>query len=124
MMKTKDPEEIFINDAKLVCNQCEFDQFYTSKYNPSKDGLNFIGLDWMSTSVDVFICSRCGFFHWFASTLPSEIPVSSLPSETSKETVIPEMDPYKLSGTSECISCGKVIPEGLDHCPSCGWTYK
>ena len=123
-MKTKDPEEIFINDAKLVCNQCEFDQFYSSKYNPSKDGLNFLGLDWIGTSVDVFICSRCGFFHWFASKLPSEMPVSTLPPETSKESVIPEKDPEKDLDPSECISCGKVIPEGLDHCPSCGWTYK
>jgi hypothetical protein len=114
-MKTKYPEEIFINDAKLVCNQCEFDQFYSSKYNPSKDGLNFLGLDWMSTSVDVFICSKCGFFHWFASTLPPE---------TSKESFIPEKDPEKDLDTSACMSCGKIIPEGLDHCPSCGWTYK
>jgi hypothetical protein len=123
-MKTKDPEKIFINDAMLVCNQCEFDQFYSSKYNPSKDGMNLLGLDWMSTSVDVFICSRCGFFHWFASTLPSEMPVSTLPSATSEESVIPEKDPDDLSEPSECISCGKVIPKGLDHCPSCGWTYK
>jgi predicted RNA-binding Zn-ribbon protein involved in translation (DUF1610 family) len=122
-MKTKDPEEIFINDAKLVCNQCEFEQFYSSKYNPGKDGLNFIGLDWMSSSVDVFICSRCGFFHWFASTLPSENPVSTLPPETSQEGVS-EKDPEKDLDPSECVSCGKLITAGLDHCPSCGWTYK
>jgi hypothetical protein len=123
-MKTKDPEQIFINDAMLVCNQCECDQFYSSKYNPSKDGPNFLGLDTIGNSVDVFICSRCGFIHLFASSLPSEIPVSALSSETSGESVISEKDPEKLSGTSECMSCGKIIPEGLDHCPSCGWTYK
>jgi len=123
-MKIKYPEEIFINDAKLVCNQCGFDQFYSSKYNPSKDGLNFLGLDWMNNSVDVFICSKCGFFHWFASILPSEMPVSTHSSETSEENVVPEIDPDKLSGPSACMSCGKVIPEDIDHCPSCGWTYK
>jgi len=123
-MKTKDPEQIFINDAMLVCNQCECDQFYSSKYNPSKDGLNLLGLDGMSNSVDAFICSKCGFIHLFSSSLPSEMPVSTLSSETSEESVAPENDPDKLSGKSECISCGKVIPEGIDHCPSCGWTYK
>jgi len=123
-METKYSEQIFINDAKLVCNQCEYDQFYSSKYNPSKDGLNFLGLDWMNNSVDVFICSKCGFFHWFASILPSEMHVSTYSPEPSVESVVPEMDPDKLSGPSECVSCGKVIPEGLDHCTSCGWTYK
>ena len=123
-MKTKDPEQIFINDAMLVCNQCEFDQFYSSKNNPSKDGLNFLGLDGMSNSVDVFTCSKCGFIHLFASSLPTEMSVSTLSSEKSGENVVPEKDPDKLSGTSECMSCGKTIPEGLDHCPSCGLTYK
>ena len=123
-MKTKDPEQIFINDAMLVCNQCEFDQFYSSKNNPSKDGLNFLGLDGMSNSVDVFTCSKCGFIHLFASSLPTEMSVSTLSSEKSGENVVPEKDPDKLSATSECMSCGKVIPDGLDHCPSCGWTYK
>jgi hypothetical protein len=123
-MKSKDPEQIFINDAMLVCNQCECDQFYSSKFNPRKDGLNLLGLDGISNSIDVFICSKCGFIHWFASTLPSEIPISSNPLETSEEIVVPEKDPDNLSGPSECMSCGKLIPNGYDHCPSCGWTYK
>jgi hypothetical protein len=125
-MKTKDPEEIYINDAMLVCNQCEYDQFYSSKYNPSKDALNFLGLDGMCTSVDVFICSRCGFIHWFASTLPTETekPVSSIPSEKHEESVIPEKDSEDLSEPSECMSCGKEIPKGRDQCLFCGWSYK
>jgi rubrerythrin len=123
-MKTKDPEKIFINDAILICNQCENDQYYSSKYNPGKEGLNFLGFDGNSNSVDVFICSKCGYIHLFASSLPSEMPVSTLSSETSEESVIPEKDPDKLAGPSECMSCGKLIPEGVDHCPSCGWTYK
>jgi hypothetical protein len=123
-MKTKDPEQIFINDAKLVCNQCAGDQFYSSKYNPNKDGLNILGLDWMSHSVDVFICSTCGFFHWFATLLPSEMHGSPDSPAVSVECVVPELDPDKHSEPSECMSCGKVIPEGIDRCPSCGWTYK
>ena len=122
-MKTKDPEEIIINDKMLVCNQCEYDQFYSNKNNPSQDVLNFLGLEGISTSVDVFICSRCGSIQWFASTLPTEMPISTLPPETSVESVIPEKDPDILSDPSECMSCGKEIPEGIDHCPSCGWTY-
>jgi hypothetical protein len=124
MVKTKDPEKVFINDEMLVCNQCEGDQFYSSKYTPNNDGINFPGIDWTVTSVDIFICSKCGFFHWFASTLPSEMPLSTLPSTTSEESVIPEKDTDDLSEQSECMSCGKIIPKGADHCPSCGWTYK
>jgi hypothetical protein len=123
-MKTKDPEEIFINDEILVCKHCEFDQFYSCKYNSDTAGLNFPGLNWMGKSADVFICSRCGFLHWFASSLPSEMPASTLSSETSEKGIVPEKDPDDLSEPSECISCGKMIPRGIDHCPSCGWTYK
>ena len=124
MINAKDPENIFINDEMLVCNQCEFDQFYSSKYNPGKDGVNFQGFDWTGTSIDVFVCGRCGFFHWFASMPPMEKPVDTLPIETTDETLIPERDPDTLSEPSECLSCGKVIPQGRDHCPACGWTYK
>ena len=71
-MKPNNPEQIFINDAMLVCNQCECDQFYSSKFNPNKDEQNFLGLGGISSSVDVFVCSTCGFIHLFASSLPSE----------------------------------------------------
>ena len=123
-MKAQNPENIFINDNMLVCNQCQSELFFSSKYDPSKSGLNFPGLEWMNRSVDVFICSQCGFVHWFVSTLPSEIPTTSAPSNISSEPVTPEKDPYGISDTSECLSCGKAIPQGMDHCPSCGWTYK
>ncbi len=123
-METKDPENIFINDSMLVCNQCENESFYSSKYDPAKSGLNFPGLEWLNKTVEVFICSKCGFVHMFSSAEPLEIPAAAVPENKSEDKVNPEEDPYGMSDPIECMSCGKVIPKGYDRCLSCGWTYK
>lgn len=123
-MTTNDPEEIVINDEVLVCKHCGFNQFYSSEYNPKTAGFNFPGMEWMNKSVEVFVCGNCGFFHWFASELPTEMPSASRSAEESEVQVVPEKDLEDLDEPSECVSCGKTIPVGYDHCPSCGWTYK
>ncbi len=123
-MEPQSPQEIYILDEMLICKHCGFEQFYSAQYNPSTASQNFPGLDWMNKSAEVFICSRCGFLHWFATTLPEEVQVSPLPQDVSKEPVVPEKDSYNLMDTTECLSCGKEIPKGRDQCLFCGWSYK
>ncbi len=123
-MSVKAPQNVFINDEMLVCNQCKGELFYSSKYDPGQSGLKLPGLEWITNSLDIFVCSTCGFVHCFASVLPTEMPRISVPTVSSDEKVTPENDPYGTSDTSECMACGRVIPRGKDRCPSCGWTYK
>jgi hypothetical protein len=125
-MNNIEPEEYNINDQLFECKHCGFTLFYSCTCNSSSNGFNFPGLDWLNKSMDILICGECGFIHWFASKLPSEIdiPKYSLSSDTTKESVKPEKDSSDLSAPSECMSCGKLIPKGYDRCYSCGWTYK
>ena len=114
MMNKENSEKIYINNVKLKCKHCDHDRFYSGQYLLNTVGLTLLGIDWLNRTADVFICSQCGFLHWFLA-FPSEIRKGSVPCEEA---------PDDLSEPCQCVSCGAEIPEGVDKCPSCGWSYK
>jgi hypothetical protein len=125
-MAPKDPEKIIINDETLSCKHCGFDQFYSFNFDPNAAGSNFPGLSWMGKAAQIFVCARCGFFHWFATEITPEMLQAQAGADMIRGTIISETDPdaNDPSEAIECMSCGKIIPPGRDRCASCGWSYK
>ncbi len=123
-MQAKIPEQIFIDDLQLFCNSCEFEQFYSGKCEPKSAGINIPGMDLSGRSIDVFICAKCGYVHWFMSAQTAEIKSTPVGPETPAGKIPVEADQPDLSEPSECMSCGRTIPQGVDRCIYCGWTYK
>ncbi|PHR60621.1 MAG: hypothetical protein COA43_05570 [Robiginitomaculum sp.] len=57
--------KIQINNIPLKCTVCGHDEFSTRKTLLNTKGLTFFGLDWANEEALNYICSSCGFIHWF-----------------------------------------------------------
>jgi hypothetical protein len=92
---------VTLRGRQLVCAHCGGNHFARRNAQLNTAFLTFLGLDWLNTTAEVFMCTACGRLEWFLDP-----------------TAAPEDD------TVECISCRATIPAGQDKCPQCGWTYK
>lgn len=36
---------------------------------------------------------------------------------------LPDEGPSAAVASNTCLSCGSAMPENVDTCPACGWTY-
>jgi hypothetical protein len=61
---------------------------------------------------------------WHRSSIAQSLQMEAANKFSDCAEEIKEEAPDDLSEPSQCMSCGKVIPKGLDHCHYCGWTYK
>jgi hypothetical protein len=96
--------------------------------------MEFLDLAWLNQSADIYVCTHCGFLHWFLEPQAGRAnvaPIPALPShqpitEVGQEEIPPEEAPSQddLSEATECLECGRTIPPGAAKCPFCGWSYK
>jgi hypothetical protein len=59
------PEEVEVAGQKLQCEVCKNGQFWYRKAQLNTSVASFFGLDWANPSAECYICSRCGYIHWF-----------------------------------------------------------
>jgi len=93
---------IRIKGKQLQCSHCGGVLFSTRDAQLNTSFMTLLGLDWLNTSADVFVCRRCGHLEWFLEL-----------KDQSED----------LSQPTECLSCHSEIPAGRDTCPNCGWSY-
>ena len=99
-----DTKKVKVKGVDLVCKHCGGGSFNhrMSQLNTSK--LTFFNLDWLNASADVYVCDDCGFLHWFL--YPEDI---TSPDDAGMEAT--------------CLECGAAIPDEVEKCTQCGWTY-
>lgn len=105
-----DPKYVEIAGKALSCQHCGEQRFHPKSAtieHPAFGGLfNLEGI-W-GYQATIYVCSNCGYLHWFVGT-------SSAQEQVAAEQVEPE--------PVDCLTCGFVIPAGAEACPSCGWSW-
>jgi hypothetical protein len=51
---------------RLVCLQCKGERFLTRRFLLTADWTAFLDIEWASRRAHCFVCSACGFVHWFS----------------------------------------------------------
>jgi predicted RNA-binding Zn-ribbon protein involved in translation (DUF1610 family) len=106
-----EPLRVEVAGEALTCKHCGADVFYQK--SASSDRLALGGLfhleGWWGHQTTIYVCSSCGFLHWFFAVDSS--PHARVEAAEAAERV-------------ECLSCGRSIPAGAESCPSCGWSWE
>jgi hypothetical protein len=97
-------QSVQVKHRPLHCKHCGQGRFV---HRTAK--LNFfefldLGLGWQSA--DVYVCTHCGFLHWF------------LEPQTEQQIQAEAQAEDDLTGATECLACHKSIPAGTAKCPS------
>ena len=73
------PEERFVSvfDKILTCHICKHKKFWYRTTLMNTSGMTFLGMEWLNAEAEKFICSKCGYVHWFFGTPPNAIRKSS-----------------------------------------------
>lgn len=107
MYHDSDVTKVAVKDIPLTCKHCGGDSFVETRGQLTTPLKNFLGIDWSEPCADVYVCTRCGFLHWFLGRDLIEQAVS---------------DAMELD--TDCLSCGATVPAASDVCPRCGWSYR
>ena len=51
--------------TKIVCPNCQQDQFQSQTILLNTRGLTFLKLDWLNATATILECSKCGLIQWF-----------------------------------------------------------
>jgi predicted RNA-binding Zn-ribbon protein involved in translation (DUF1610 family) len=106
-----EPLHVEIAGNRLRCKHCGGEVFYQESAfidRPVLGGL-FHREGWLAHQATFYVCSQCGFLHWFFALASSHHE--------------PTEDPG-VAENVECLSCGRLIPSGASACPSCGWSWR
>jgi uncharacterized protein len=52
-------------DIKIVCPNCQHDQFESQPVLLNTRGLTFFKLDWLNAAATTLACTNCGLIQWF-----------------------------------------------------------
>ncbi|MCA8966867.1 MAG: hypothetical protein KDC48_18445 [Planctomycetes bacterium] len=58
------------HELELKCQVCGHADFESRNVLMNTPGMTFMGLDWANQSAKCFLCTRCGFVHWFVFRKP------------------------------------------------------
>ncbi len=120
-------QSVQIKDKPLQCQHCGRSKFVLRTAQLNTAFLEFLDLGWLNKSADIYVCTHCGFLHWFLDPqIEEQAPASVAATENDREQVVAEesITEDDLSEPTECLECHNAIPAGSDECPSCGWSYK
>ncbi len=62
---TSEPESIEIAGRPLQCSVCQNDRFWKRQAQLNTAVATFFKFDWANESADCYVCSKCGYVHWF-----------------------------------------------------------
>jgi predicted nucleic-acid-binding Zn-ribbon protein len=54
-----------VTGKPLLCLVCGNDHFHERKAQLNTAVATFLNFDWANQSGDCFVCSECGYIHWF-----------------------------------------------------------
>jgi hypothetical protein len=120
-------KSVQIKDQLLQCKHCERSKFVLRTAQLNTAFLEFLDLGWLNNSADIYVCTHCGFLHWFLDPeVDQQAPADVPAAEADREQAVAEEPATEddLSEPTECLECHKAIPAGSDKCPACGWSYK
>ncbi len=60
-----EPANIPGTEDGLRCEICKNDRFWYRRAQLHTAVASFFDLEWVQPSADCFVCSRCGYIHWF-----------------------------------------------------------
>jgi predicted RNA-binding Zn-ribbon protein involved in translation (DUF1610 family) len=116
-----------IKQRSLQCKHCGRGQFVHRSAQLNTAFLEFLDLGWLNKSADIYVCTHCGFLHWFlAPDGGPQITAQEPGGEVDWEEAAIEEAPAEdgLAEPTECLECHETIPAGAAKCPACGWSYK
>jgi hypothetical protein len=64
-MADNDPQEYVIAGQPLRCQVCSHGKFHQRSAQLNTAAATFFGLDWANQAALCFVCSKCGYIHWF-----------------------------------------------------------
>ena len=100
-----------IAGVPLVCKHCGADDFYEE--SAALDRLALGGVFHLEGiwghQATIYVCSACGFLHWFFAT------------DTGRHR---RTEAEEAAEMVECLACGQSIPAGALACPACGWSWE
>lgn len=64
-MSKKEPEKVQLGEVELCCQICKNDQFWRREAQLNTAMATFFNLDWANKTADCYVCSQCGYIHWF-----------------------------------------------------------
>lgn len=59
------PGSYRVAGAKIVCPNCQHDQFESQTVLLNTRGLTFFKLDWLNAAATILTCSNCSLIQWF-----------------------------------------------------------
>jgi hypothetical protein len=59
------PERIQIGDTSLQCQICKNGLFWQREAQLNTAIATLFRLDWTNQSANCYVCSKCGYIHWF-----------------------------------------------------------
>lgn len=60
-----DAQRYELNNKVLKCHHCENDTFFTRTEQLHTPRSTLFNMEWMDKTASCFICSECGYIHWF-----------------------------------------------------------
>ena len=61
----EEPIEVDVNGKQLRCVVCSNGTFHKREGQLNAAVATFFSLDWADPSANCFVCSECGYVHWF-----------------------------------------------------------
>jgi hypothetical protein len=59
------PEQVTVAGFELRCEICKNQHFWWRKAQLNTAVASFFDFDWANPSADCYVCSQCGYIHWF-----------------------------------------------------------
>jgi hypothetical protein len=60
-----EPEQVSVAGVTLRCEICKNERFWQRRAQLNTAVASFFGLDWSNPSAECYVCSQCGYIHWF-----------------------------------------------------------
>lgn len=57
--------DVYIGSVRLACAVCKHTRFRHRKAQLQTALASFFNVEWTAPSADCYICTQCGFVHWF-----------------------------------------------------------
>lgn len=65
LFSAPEPEPHIVNGKYLQCLICQNDRFFRREAQLNTAVATFFNFEWANPSGTCFICSECGYIHWF-----------------------------------------------------------
>ena len=65
MFGKTEPEEVFLGELQLHCEICKGGLFWHREAQLNTAMATFFNFDWANRTAICYVCSRCGYIHWF-----------------------------------------------------------